>query len=120
MITNKWKLVVGIHQIHVAGSEIKYTISALVSYFSQREEQSTNLSQQSINDQIKDLSERGLEPDCYVALTGLMCIWCDPNTSEFIGKPNNPEYIFPTAYAYLCPSYCDELFFKCFDDLGLF
>ena len=51
---------------------------ALVSYFSQREEQSTNLSQQSINDQIKDLlSERGLEPDYYVALTGLMCIWCE-------------------------------------------
>ena len=72
-----------------------------------------------IQRQIKDVGARELKNACYHKLTSLFCFWCDPNTAQFLTKPDlsNPAGLLTL---YMCPSFCDELYYKCRDDLGEF
>ena len=70
-----------------------------------------------IQDQIDDISNRGLSDDCYYALANLFCFWCDPDTNAFVAPPKQ-EYYNVISLVYLCPAFCDEIFFKCYDDIG--
>ena len=72
-----------------------------------------------IAQQINDIAARGISDQCYIKLSSLFCFWCDPNTVEFLAPPNDAQ-LKPTATLYLCPSFCKELFYKCFNDLGMF
>ena len=74
--------------------------------------------QKFIQNQINDLAARDLSQKCYVKLASLMCFWCDPNTAQFVTPPVTGDALNPVSFLYLCPSFCDELFLKCFDDLG--
>jgi hypothetical protein len=79
----------------------------------------TQREKKAIADQIDNLATRGIDSECYFALVDLVCLWCDPTTSEWLQAPDFVEFE-PTSVAYICPSFCDELFFKCFNDLGSF
>jgi hypothetical protein len=72
-----------------------------------------------IEDQIKDLSERGLSDQCYIELSNLLCFWCNPNTHEFLLVNEDSFTEEGYAYLFLCPSMCDKVYYKCFDDADL-
>lgn len=74
---------------------------------------------QMIVNQISDLSKRGLSDQCYITLSNFLCNWCAPTTNDFLAINSSSYLAGNYGDLFICPSFCDKLFYNCFNDFGL-